>query len=106
MNTDEHRRMKPLLLLSVLALLPQAWAAEQLAILPAEIALSGPGARQQLVVEKLRDTQFVGQITNGVELASSDTNVVRIEQGAAVPVKNGAATIRAKTGNQSASARV
>jgi uncharacterized protein DUF1553/uncharacterized protein DUF1549/Big-like domain-containing protein len=98
--------MRHLWLLPLLALLHPGWAADQLAILPSEIALSGPGARQQLVVEKLRDTQFVGQITNGVELASSDTDIVRIEHGAAVPAKNGTATIRAKAGKQFAIARV
>ena len=98
--------LRRLCLLSSLALLHPVLAAEQLAILPSEIALSGPGARQQLVVERLRDTQFVGQITNGVEFVSSDTNIVRIEHGAAVPAKNGTATIRAKAGTQFATARV
>src|SRR5258705_4979343 len=98
--------MRCLLLLSILALLPPVWGAEQLAILPSEIVLSGQGARQQLVVERLRDTQFVGEITNGVVYASSDTNVVRIEHGAAVPAKNGTAVIRVKAGKQVASARV
>jgi hypothetical protein len=98
--------MNRLWLLSLLTLMHPIWAAEQLAILPSEIALSGPGARQQLVVEKLRDAQFVGQITNGVEFVSSDTNVVRIENGVALPAKNGTASVRASAGKQSATARV
>src|SRR5439155_7477761 len=50
----------------------------------------------------LRGDQFVGQITNGLELSSSDSSVVRIEHGAAVPLKNGTATIRAKAGKDTA----
>src|SRR6266571_7475738 len=80
--------------------------AEQLAILPSDIVLTGPEARQKLLIERIRDGQFIGQVTNQIELSSSDSAVVRIEKGVAMPVKNGAATIVAKAGKQSATGRV
>ncbi|MEY2428749.1 MAG: hypothetical protein QOJ40_1634, partial [Verrucomicrobiota bacterium] len=52
------------------------------------------------------DAQFIGQLTNGVEFVSSETNVVRMENDVAIPAKNGVATIRAKAGKQVATARV
>ena len=80
--------------------------AEQLAILPSDIVLTGPEARQKLLIERIRDGQFIGQVTNQIEFSSSDPAVVRIEKGVAMPVKNGAATIVAKAGKLSASQRV
>jgi hypothetical protein len=81
-------------------------SAAELAILPPAIVLTGPEARQPLVIEQLRAGQFAGQITNGVEIISSDPSVVLIENGTAIPVKNGHATLRARAGKQSASAPV
>jgi hypothetical protein len=81
-------------------------AADQLTILPPNIVLHGPAARQQLVLEAVRDNQAVGQLTNGVEFISSDPSVLRIEKGAVVPVKNGTATVSAKAGKQLATSQV
>src|SRR6266568_8196176 len=113
-NSSRHRATQPdgpramrFLALVLGLLLPcLASAAEQLAILPPNIVLHGQPARQQLVLESSRDRQFAGQVTNGVEFISSDPSVLRIEKGAAVPVKNGTATISAKAGKQSATAQV
>jgi len=80
-------------------------AAEQVRVVPGEIVLSGPAGRQQLLLERTKDGQFVGQITDGVQFVSSDPEVVRIENGAAIPVKNGTATIMAK-GKQAATGKV
>src|SRR5436190_18798544 len=100
-------RMRLLLPLTGLLLQPcLAEAASTLVILPNRITLTGPEARQQLIVEKVRDQQYVGQLTNAVDCVSSDPAVVRIDQGAAVPVKNGAATISVKAGTSSASVPV
>ena len=97
------RLLTPLLLWLALA---RSMAANQLAILPPAIVLAGPEARQPLLVEQSRDGQFTGQLTNGVELVSSDPSVVRIENGVAIPVKNGRATVRAVAGRQSASSLI
>jgi hypothetical protein len=81
-------------------------SADSLAILPSSVTLHGPESRQQLILEKARDGQFVGQITNDVQFVSSDTNIVRIEKGEAIPVRNGTASITAKSGKQSTSAQI
>src|SRR5688572_1539654 len=52
---------------------------ESLAILPANVTLSGPEARQRLLVEEVGQDKFVGQVTDGVTFASSDPAVVKIE---------------------------
>src|SRR5438552_11283082 len=83
-----------------------AQGATNLVILPSQITLTGPEARQQVIIEQVKDKQFQGQFTNAVEFVSSDTTVVRIENGAAVPVTNGTATISVKSGKLSASAPV
>ncbi|HUY92907.1 MAG TPA: DUF1549 and DUF1553 domain-containing protein [Pirellulales bacterium] len=81
-------------------------ADETLVLLPAEIKLSGAEARQTLVVGQSRDGQFVGQLSEGVALESSDPKVVKIEDGQARPVGNGEAMITAKIGDRTATAKV
>src|SRR5688500_14784264 len=62
-------------------------------LLPPEIALSSPEARQTLIVQRQNGSQFQGQVTEGIEFTSSDEKVVRVEGGQAIPVGNGKATI-------------
>lgn len=81
-------------------------SAENVTIVPSKVVLTGPEARQQLLLEKTREGEFVGQVTNGLDLVSSDPGVVKIENGVAVPVKNGSATVSVKGGKQTASAAV
>ena len=88
------------------ALFPLAAQAASLVIIPESITLNSPAARQPLVVERITGKQLTGQVTNAVQLISSDTNVVRIENGVAVPVRDGRATIRAKAGRDTAWANV
>jgi hypothetical protein len=81
-------------------------AAESLVVLPSEFTLTGPAARQSLVVEESRDGQFVGQATEGVAFESSNPKIVTIENGQAKPTGNGQATITAKVGGRTAMAKV
>jgi hypothetical protein len=85
---------------------PAPAAEEAIAILPAEIKLSGAQAYQTLLVEESRGGQFVGQMIEGVTFESSDPQVVAIDEGVARPVGNGQATITAKVGERSASVTV
>jgi hypothetical protein len=69
-------------------------------ILPGNFTLFGPACRQRLVIEERRDDgRYIGmtqQDVNGVSsitFKSSDEKVVRIEDGVALPVANGTATI-------------
>ncbi|HXT60690.1 MAG TPA: DUF1549 domain-containing protein, partial [Pirellulales bacterium] len=57
-------------------------------------------------VEQSREGHFVGQLTEGVALESSDPKVVKIEAGEARPVGNGEATVTAKHGDRTATAKV
>lgn len=81
-------------------------ADDSLVLLPAEIKLSGAEARQTLVVGQSREGQFVGQLIEGVTLESSDPKVLKIEDGEARPVGNGEATVTAKIGDRTATAKV
>jgi hypothetical protein len=77
------------------------------ALLPREIALHGPQASQRLLVQRVEDGKYVGLVENTLEFASSDEQIVKVEDGVAVPVANGQATITATVaGKDAASAAV
>jgi hypothetical protein len=95
-----------LLFLVVNVLAAAAVAADGIEILPRSISLSGSEARQQLLVQTMRDGQYRSQLVEGVTFSSSDTKIVRIEKGVALPVGNGKAVITAKVGKQTATVEV
>lgn len=65
-----------------------------LQILPTDFILTGPAARQTLLVQEVQGGRLFGQASE-VKFTSSNERVVRIDVGAAVPVSNGTATITA-----------
>lgn len=75
-------------------------------LVPRAFTLHGPATRQQLIVERVEDKHFIGQVTNDVILASSDTNIVRVEGNVALPVANGIAAVRATVDGRTVSAKV
>jgi hypothetical protein len=77
-----------------------------LEILPKKFVLHGRNARQQILVEALRDNNYHGQITNGLVLESSDAKIVKIENGVALPVADGSVKLSARVGGQTATAEV
>ena len=77
----------------------------QIRLLPAQIELYSPEARQTLVAQWQTGDQIQQQAKN-VELKSTDESVVRIEEGKAAPVANGKATITASIDGQTATAEV
>jgi hypothetical protein len=83
-----------------------AGGGDSIVLLPPEIALPSPEARQTLVVQRQAGDQFLGQVASGVEFSSSDEKIVRVEAGVAISVGNGNATITARVGDQSSSAKV
>ena len=83
-----------------------AQAGESLTILPEKISLNGAITHQQLVLERVEDKQFIGEVKEGVTYTSSNPDIVRIEKGFAVPVANGSATIKATAGNKTVSTKV
>ncbi len=93
------------LVLSAISVAP-ARADESLVLLPAEIKLSGPAACQTLLVERSEGGRFVGQLTDGVVFESSNPKVAVIKDGQIRPVGNGEATITAKAGDRTTTAKV
>ncbi|MBI1904059.1 MAG: S-layer protein, partial [Planctomycetia bacterium] len=75
------------------------------------MTLTGPAARQAILVERQRDGKNVGSLPIGdapdaAKLASSRPEIVEIVDGVTVPKGNGTATITAQFGNQTATAEV
>ena len=90
----------------LLALLgPTAVAAESISILPGEITLKGPEARQRLLVEHVAGGLLTGPAPNAV-FKSSDERVARVVEGVLTPAGNGTATITATLESASATITV
>jgi len=83
-----------------------AHADELAKLVPEQFTLSGVSARQSLVFENFSGSNAIGQISEGVSLVSSDPAIVKIEEGVAIPVANGKATITATSGERRATADV
>jgi hypothetical protein len=82
-------------------------AGERIRILPGDLVLDGTAARHRLLIERVNDkNQLIGPIVEGVAIESSDSAVVKVEDGVLVPAANGQATITAKQGDQSANIKV
>ena len=81
------------------------FAAEQLLLVPTNLVLKGPEARQQLLLERSLNGLLLGEVTNAT-FTSSDPAIVRIENRVALPVKNGTTTITARAGKRTASASI
>ncbi len=106
-----RRSVTSLLVFAIFLLVPSAFpravrAAASLVVLPGEFTLAGVEARQQIVVERMRNAEYVGAVAEGVVFSSSDPTVVRVERGVAVPVGNGWAILTAEVGEQIATAEV
>ena len=74
-------------------------AQEDVVLYPREVRLHGPASRQTLLLERIRGDKALGP-AEGATFESSDPKVVAIENGAAVPVGDGAATITARAGGK------
>ena len=90
----------------LLTALPSAARADGIALVPNELTLSGPAAKHRLLVEEVLGESYGKQLTDDVELTSSDPAIAKIEGFFVVPIANGRATITARAGEQSATASV
>ncbi|MGD9645497.1 MAG: DUF1549 domain-containing protein [Pirellulales bacterium] len=79
---------------------------ETLVIVPTEIRLVGPEARQRLLVERRQLDRFVGQVSDELTLVSADPQIAALDEGILVPRGNGETTITASAGGVSATAQV
>jgi hypothetical protein len=93
-------------ILLLAALCADSVGAEPLAVLPVDIVLTGPNARQSLIVERVEDAKYVGEAGGAQEWAISDPAVAKVEDGVLLPLKNGEATVTVKVGDRSATAKV
>src|SRR5579872_4134546 len=75
---------------------------DSIELIPRKITLRGLDARERLLVEIVKDGQYRGQLTNGIDLQSSNARVVKIEDGVAIPIGHGSATISVSRGGQTA----
>ncbi len=87
-------------------LVSAAGAAETARLIPGEFTLTGTAAKQSLILETFDGANATGQITGDVAFTSSDPAIVKIEEGVALPVANGKATITAAAGERRATAEV
>jgi hypothetical protein len=83
----------------------RAEADDTLVIFPNSFHLAGPAARQQLLLERVQSQHALGQVA-AASFTSSDPAVVKIEDGIAIPLNNGTATITAAVGAEVARAEV
>jgi hypothetical protein len=81
-------------------------AAADLKILPSEMSLTGPHARQRLLVLAEEDGKIVGDLTVKVELASSNPAVAILKDGAVQAVGDGEAVVTATHNGRQATAKV
>jgi len=78
-------------------------AAEQISILPNEITLRGANASHGILVQRRLGDEIGEQLTEDVELRSSDEAVVVLREGRLIPLANGKAMLTATAGGASAS---
>ncbi|HEX5177568.1 MAG TPA: hypothetical protein VFV83_11085, partial [Chthoniobacteraceae bacterium] len=83
-----------------------ARGADALAVFPASFELAGPAARQTIVVERKAGADFVGDLTESATFTAEPEGIVKIENGIVIPVADGAVTVTARHGENSAGAHV
>src|SRR6266511_812080 len=68
-------------------------SATEMAVFPTEVHLTGPEARQRVVVQSAEGALIGHQLRDGLQFQSADSNVATVEEGAVVPRGNGKTTI-------------
>ena len=82
------------------------WADDTLVVLPHEVTLTGPEARQTLLAEIRDGSLAIGSVRSGITWSSNDERIARIVDGILIPVGNGSTTISAAARGQVATATV
>ena len=83
----------------------QLVASDPLSILPPVVKLTGPEARQTLLVERF-DGSLATEFVRAGTWSSSDEQIAIVVDGQVIPVGNGSATISVSVNGQTASANV
>ncbi len=106
MKCSSTWRVATFLPLIVCLLVPSQTTAEPtLAILPAQVTLSGSQARHRVVVMNADQDLYIGEVSDA-RLESSDPAIVTVTDGVLIPVANGQATITARSRKRTATAQV
>lgn len=80
--------------------------ADSLVILPQDVKLTGPEARQMLIVEMTDGALATANVHEGIVWMSADEKIAKVVDGFAVPVGNGSTEITATVNRHRASIRV
>jgi len=83
-----------------------ARAADTLIVLPREVKLTGPEARQSLLVEMADGPLVTGPVRDGLSFVSEDERVAKVVEGRVVPVGNGSTTVKVSANGQTAATKV
>lgn len=99
--------LRPLIALSAfLGLTALAVAADAIILLPQAVKLTGPEARQSLLVETVDGTLVTGPVKDGVTFSSENEAVAKVVGGQIVPTGDGTTAITASIAGQTARAQV
>ncbi|MDX1970468.1 MAG: DUF1553 domain-containing protein [Planctomycetaceae bacterium] len=78
-------------------------SAAELALYPADVRLTGPEARQRVLVQSVGNGRVGRQLREGVVYASADEKIARVENGLVVPTGNGTTTLTITAGGETRS---
>lgn len=81
-------------------------SAADITVLPADITLTGPEARQRLLVQRVEDGRIGVELRNGLQFTSSNEAVARVIDGVLTPTGNGQATVTVNVEGKSVTAKV
>lgn len=85
-----------------LSLIVNGVSAAEVAVFPEAVKLTGPEARQRVLVQETENSRIGQQVREGVTYTSSAPNVATVEHGVIVPRANGSTTITLKDGERTA----
>lgn len=92
--------------ISSLVAASQAFASDQLTVLPDHVVLTGPEARHSVLAVISNGTVVTDVIQTKVDWVSADENIAKIVDGSIVPTGNGRTRITASANGQTATASV
>ena len=81
-----------------------AHSADSLIVLPREVTLTGPEARQTLLVEMADGPLVTGPVRDGVTFKSENEAVAKVVDRRVVPIGNGSTTFSVTANGQTAMA--
>lgn len=81
--------------------LPDATAAADFVVFPDTVSLTGPEARQRVLVQSKDGDRIGRQLVEGLTLQSADDKIARVENGMVVPTGDGTTTLTIQHGETS-----